>query len=122
MNAKDEFILSILQCEDKSFNYKSLPSTYVDWSIPNLPPLLKNINEKIHEIIDKYENIQEKDKKILLDIISQIKTERLLLETHPRTFEKINQNDIKLLKETPALFTRKFSEKSNIEKYIDKIW
>jgi hypothetical protein len=123
MNAGDEFILSILQCEDESFNYKSLPSTYVDWSISNnIPPLLKNINEKIYEIIDKYENIQEKDKKILLDIISQIKTERLLLETHPRAFEKINSNDIKLLKETPALFARKFSEKSNIKKYIDKIW
>lgn len=123
MNAGDEFILSILECTDGGFNYKSLPSTYVDWSISdNVPGLLKKINAKIYDILDHYDGLKEADKKELTKIIAQIKAEHMEIEKHPRTFEKMKKKDIKTLKETPALFARKFSDDSDILKYIDSIW
>ena len=123
MNAGDEFILSILECAKGGFDYKSLPSTYVDWSISdNVPKLLKDINAKLYDILKHYDGLKEVDKKELTKIIAQIKAEHMEIEKHPRTFEKINKKDIKILKETPALFARKFSEDSDILNYIDSIW
>ncbi len=123
MNAGDEFILSILECAEGGFDYKSLPSTYVDWSISNnVPRLLKDINAKIYDILEHYDGLQESDKKELIKIIAQIKAEHMEIEKHPRTFEKLKNKDIKTLRETPALFARKFSDDSDILKHIDSIW
>lgn len=122
MNAGDEFILSILECAG-GFDYKSLPSTHVDWSISdNVPRLLKDINAKLYDILEQYDGLRKAHKKELEKIIAHIKAEHMEIEKHPMTFEKLKKKDIKTLKETPALFARKFSDDSDILKHIDSIW
>ena len=83
---------------------------------------IKDINAKIYDILEHYDGLQESDKKELTKIIAQIKAEHMEIEKHPRTFEKLKKKDIKTLKETPALFARKFSDDSDILKHIDSIW
>jgi len=122
LHAGDEFYLSILNCD--KFEYKNLPATYVDWAISDEFGLqLHRIQKDLDAGLKKYNyGISEKDRLILKDIIGKLKIEASTLASHPRHFDNINNDDIKLLKETPAFFARKFSVDSNISNVIDKIW
>ena len=128
MTAGDEFILSILNCDSKGiykkFDYKILPSTYVNWELSdNFASQLRSIKKSLDGALKKYNyGLMEKDRLILKDIIAQLKQEHIDIASHPRTFEKITQRDIKTLKETPALFARKFNIDSDILDHIDSIW
>ena len=128
MNAGDEFILSILNCDDnnkyKKFDYNTLPSTYVNWEISdNFATQVRKIKKELESALNKYNyGLMEKDRLELRDIIIRLKKEHTDIASHPRTFEKITPKDIATLRETPALFARKFNPDSDILKHIDKIW
>lgn len=108
----------------KKFDYKTLPSTYVNWELSdNFASQLRSIKKSLDGALKKYNyGLMEKDRLILKDIIAQLKQEHIDIASHPRTFEKITQRDIKTLNETPALFARKFNIDSDILDHIDSIW
>jgi len=122
LDAGDEFYLSILNCD--KFEYENRPATYVDWAISDDFGLqLHRIQKDLDAGLKKYNyGIGEEDRLILRDVIGKLKMEASILASHPRHFDKINDDDIKLLKETPAFFARKFAKTSNINTVIDRVW
>lgn len=113
IRAGDEHILSSLHpCK----YLKNLQITYVNWrdndiQINHTNNLLKTLYEKKEfENTDKYDD----------DILS-LRIYKSNLGKHPKTFDKLNDNDIDELLNTNAFFARKFDINSNIRNNYDKI-
>ena len=111
--AGDEYILSLIYPSD---NIKNFEMTYANWSY--------NLNE-IEELSNKlkyYYNLKESqntniyDKKIL-----KLRIKKSNLGKHPKTYEILDKNEINEIKESSAFFYRKFSEKSNIDKFYKNL-
>lgn len=103
----------------------NISTTYVKW-------LLRESNDlSLDEYSKGIENIYQSLKMIKKHANKNLETKHFIkrlwwkyneYQNHPYTFNKISKDDLSDLENSYQLFGRKFSDKSDIEKYIPDLW
>lgn len=103
----------------------NISTTYVKW-------LLRGSNDlSLNEYSEGIENIYQSLKMIKKHANKNLETKQFVsrlwrkyneYQNHPYTFNKISKDDLSDLENSYQLFGRKFSDKSDIEKYIPDLW
>jgi hypothetical protein len=109
----DEFCLTILNLKDNE--YKNFATTYDDWDY------VKKEIEKLNKLIKECYDLQEKTKKNMNKDIEDLKKIKNNIAKNPKMITIISNNDLKNIKVTKSYFYRKFSKKSDISNYWQKI-
>ena len=112
MHIGDEYILSVLH---PLRNYKNKEIIFDDWEYTEkLIYSIKNKIKKLYEEQEKNNNNNNNDK------IKKLQTNIKNISGHPKTIIKV-KDDLDKIKKCPALFYRKFSKDSDINKYWNEI-
>jgi hypothetical protein len=107
--AGDEHILSLIY---PSNNIKDFEITYSNWEHNKY--YIENINKKLKILYDQKEseNTKKYDKEIL-----ELRIQKSNIGKHPKTYDKITENELSEIKKSKSFFFRKFSKYSNITSY-----
>jgi hypothetical protein len=109
MHVGDEFFLSVLY---PLKNYRNFDVIYDDWEYTeNLKTNIKNKIKKLYEEQELNKNINNTIK------IRILKDKFNCIAGHPKTIINVEE-DLTKIKNSKSYFYRKFSQDSNIEKYI----
>jgi len=108
--AGDENILSLIY---PSNNIKDFEITYANWEYGK--SYIENINKKLQTLYNKKEseNTKKYDKEIL-----ELRIQKSNIGKHPKTYDKITENELSKIKNSKSFFFRKFSKFSNISDYF----
>jgi len=108
MQVGDEYFLSVLY---PLKNYRDFAVTYDDWNYTY--KIKKNINNKIRLLFEK----QEKEKIDTSKESQKLQEEYNEIAKSPKTITIVTKEDLENIKNCKSYFYRKFSKKSDIEKY-----
>jgi hypothetical protein len=137
LQCAEEHFLSILKAEINLKNVSDKIVTFADWKDANRRyKLYKNKYWKLYDFIEdkkknKNENNKNENKNEKISNIQMKKYEIQLKElldrahqeaSHPRLYDKITNGNLKQLKSLDSFFARKFTETSDINKYIKQIY
>jgi hypothetical protein len=112
MHVGDEYFLSVLY---PLRNFKDREITFDDWEYTQ--NLYQSINNKIKQL---YEDQERKNTTENSEEIKKLKDEFNYITGHPKTIINVEE-DLDKIKNCNSFFYRKFSKKSNIEKYWQEI-
>lgn len=109
IKAGDENILTLIINEKY---IKNFDITFTNWDENKLKA--EEIRKEIERIFIKKENEKSNKKKKYNKIINNLRKKRSLLGSHPKTYDKLNQDELNEIEESKSFFYRKFSKDSNI--------
>lgn len=113
--AGDENILTLIH-NDKYI--KIFKITFANWD----NELINSENERIKKKILGYFFKQEKEKTNKYNkLIQELRKKRFNLGSHPKTYNKLSEDELKEIKDSESFFFRKFSADSDIVKYYKDI-
>jgi hypothetical protein len=112
MHVGDEFFLSVLYPLSDYIDFEVI---FDDWEY------VRDKVKEINDLLKKTFELQERKKINLEKEINELRELKQNIAKNPKTIINVKEDLIKI-KNSKSYFYRKFSPKSDIKKYIHKIW